>query len=110
MTFIKIQNVVINTNYIAAVRFNNQTDRGTPITAGSAENRRSNGDSEKKSVSVLVAIPKSPLFEWETVSSNHCKEEWIEFTDLAAKALEDYFSSFNNVVDLLPQSQEISLI
>ncbi|MEA5595653.1 hypothetical protein [Rivularia sp. UHCC 0363] len=92
MTFIKIQNVVINTNYIAAVRFNNQTD------------------SEKKSVSVLVAIPKPPLFEWETVSSSHYQEEWMEFTGLPAKALEDYFSSFNNVVDLLPQCQETSLI
>ena len=92
MAFIKIQNVVINTNYIAAVRFNNQTS------------------SDKKSVSVLVATPKKSLFEWESASSNHYKEEWMEFTGQAAKALEDYFSSFNNVVDLLPQTQEISLI
>ena len=92
MTFIKIQNVVINTDYIAAVRFNNQTG------------------SEKKSVSVLVATPKHGLFEWETVSSNNRKEEWMEFTGQAAKALEDYFSSFNNVIDLLPQYQEKSLI
>ncbi|MEM9927122.1 MAG: hypothetical protein AAF915_25825 [Cyanobacteria bacterium P01_D01_bin.50] len=92
MTFIKIQNVVINTNYIAAVRFNNQTG------------------SDKKSVSVLVATPKSSLFEWEIVTSNNCKEEWMEFTGVAAKALEDYFSSFNNVVDLLPQCHEKSLI
>lgn len=92
MAFIKIQNVVINTNYIAAVRFNNQTG------------------SDKKSVSVLVATPKLSLFEWEKVSSNNRREEWIEFTGQAAKALEDYFSSFNNVVDLLPQTQEISLI
>ena len=92
MAFIKIQNVVINTDYIAAVRFNNQTG------------------SEKKSVSVLVATPKYGLFEWETVSSNNRKEEWMEFTGQAAKALEDYFSSFNNVIDLLPQYQEKSLI
>ncbi len=92
MAFIKIQNVVINTDYIAAVRFNNQIG------------------SDKKSVSVLVATPKSTPFEWETVSSNNRKEEWMEFTDQAAKALEDYFSSFNNVIDLLPQCQETSLI
>jgi hypothetical protein len=92
MAFIKIQNVVINTNYIAAVRFNNQTG------------------SDKKCVSVLVAIPKSSLFEWETVSSNNRKEEWMEFTGQAAKALEDYFSSFNNVVDLLPQCHETTVI
>lgn len=92
MTFIKIQNVVINTNYIAAVRFNNQTG------------------SDKKSVSVLVATPKSSLFEWEIVTSNNRKEEWMEFTGVAAKALEDYFSSCNNVVDLLPQCHETSLI
>ena len=92
MTFIKIQNVVINTDYIAAVRFNNQTG------------------SEKKSVSVLVATPKTSLFEWETVSSNNRKEEWMEFTGQAAKALEDYFSSFNNVIELLPLCQEKSFI
>jgi len=92
MAFIKIQNVVINTDYIAAVRFNNQTG------------------SEKKSVSVLVATPKHASFEWETVSSNNRKEDWMEFTGQAAKALEDYFSSFNNVIDLLPQYHEKSLI
>lgn len=91
MAFIKIQNVVINTDYIAAVRFNNQ-----------------NG-SDKNSVSVLVATPKSPLFEWDTVSSNH-QDRWMEFTGQAAKALEDYFSSFNNVIDLLPECHETSLI
>ena len=92
MAFIKIQNVVINTDYIAVVRFNNQTG------------------SEKKSVSVLVATPKPTPFEWETVSSTNRQEEWMEFTGLAAKALEDYFSSFNNVIDLLPQCHETSLI
>ncbi len=91
MAFIKIQNVVINTDYIAAVRFNNQTG------------------SDKKSVSVLVTTPKPALFEWETVSS-HRQNEWMEFTGVAAKALEDYFSSFNNVTDLLPQCHETSLI
>lgn len=92
MAFIKIQNVVINTDYIAAVRFNNQTG------------------SDKKSVSVLVATPRPTLFKWETVSSTNRQEEWMEFTGLAAKALEDYFSSFNNVIDLLPQCHEKSLI
>ncbi len=92
MAFIKIQNVVINTDYIAAVRFNNQ-----------------NG-SDKNSVSVLVATPKTGLFEWETVSSNNRPDRWMEFTGQAAKALEDYFSSFNNVIDLLPECHETSLI
>lgn len=88
MVFIKIQNVVINTSYIAAVKLNNQTASG------------------EKSVSVLIATPKFPLFQCENISENLYHSEWIDFTGQAANALENYFSSFNNVIDLLPQYQE----
>jgi hypothetical protein len=95
MAFIKIQNVVINTSYIAAVRLNHQTISG------------------EKSVSVLIATPKFPLFQEETISHNQqnlCHSEWMEFTGLAANALQDYFTSFNNVIDLLPQHQESGVV
>ncbi|MBD2770731.1 hypothetical protein [Iningainema tapete] len=91
MPFIKIQNVVINTSYVAAVKFNNQTASG------------------EKSVSVLLATPKFPLIQCETIAQNLYHYEWVEFTGQAANALQDYFSSFNNVIDLLPQ-QDTSVV
>jgi hypothetical protein len=92
MAFIKIQNVVINTSYVAAVRLDHQTSSG------------------EKSVSVLIATPKFPLFQWDTIAQNLYHYEWLEFTGQAANALQDYFSSFNNVIDLLPQYQESSVV
>jgi hypothetical protein len=92
MAFIKIQNVVINTSYVAAVRLDTQTNLG------------------EKSVSVLVATPQFPLIQWDTISQNLYHYEWMEFTGQAANVLRDYFSSFNNVIDLLPQYQESSAV
>ncbi|WP_414542948.1 hypothetical protein [Nostoc sp. CCY0012] len=90
MAFIKIQNVIINTSYIAAVKLDTQTSLG------------------EKSVSVLVATPQFPVIQWDTIAQNLCHYEWMEFTGQAANALQDYFTSFNNVIDLLPQYQESS--
>ncbi|MDF5727043.1 MAG: hypothetical protein PUP92_03175 [Rhizonema sp. PD38] len=87
MAFIKIQNVVINSSYVAAVNLDNQTASG------------------EKSVSVLIATPTFPLLQGETIPQNMCHNQWIEFTGQAAIALQDYFTSFNNVIDLLPPSQ-----
>ncbi|GAB1544276.1 hypothetical protein NUACC21_69520 [Scytonema sp. NUACC21] len=90
MAFLKIQNVVINTNYVAAVKLNHHTNTG------------------EKSVFVLITTPKFSLFSAETVSQNPQDldySEWIEFTGQAAIALQDYFTSFNNVIDLLPSYQ-----
>lgn len=85
MAFIKIEDVVINTSYIAAVRLEHHS--------------RSLGDR----VSLLVAIPNPSSLQQETPSQGLYHYEWMEFTGDAAKALQDYFSSFNNVTDLLPQ-------
>ncbi|WP_218596648.1 hypothetical protein [Chroogloeocystis siderophila] len=85
MAFIKIENVVINTNYIAAIKLDNQTISG------------------ESSVSLLMATPKLPLFQIEGAFPNHYHYEWIDFVGREAKALKDYFTSFNNVIDLLPQ-------
>ncbi|NDJ20584.1 hypothetical protein GS682_02790 [Nostoc sp. B(2019)] len=92
MTFFKIQNVVINTSYVAAIRLDNQTSSG------------------EKSVSVLIAAPKFPLLQWHTIYQNMCDYEWIEFIGQAANLLQDYFTSFNNVIGLLPQYQESSSV
>ncbi|QOV21214.1 hypothetical protein [Anabaenopsis elenkinii] len=92
MAFIKIQNVVINTSYVAAVRLDTQTSLG------------------EKSVSVLVASPQLPLLQRDTIAENLYHYEWMEFTGQAANVLRDYFSSFNNVIDLLPQYQESSAV
>lgn len=95
MAFIKIQNVVINTSYVAAIKLNHQNS------------------SREKSVSVLIATPQVSLFQQETIAQNFQNlyhHEWIEFTGQAANALQDYFTSFNNVIDLLPQNQESSNI
>ncbi|MDJ0795222.1 MAG: hypothetical protein QNJ51_00045 [Calothrix sp. MO_167.B12] len=92
MAFIKIQNVVINTNYVAAIRLDNQTSSG------------------EKSISVLIVTPKFPLLKWEFMSQNIPNSEWIEFTGAAANALQDYFTSCNNVIDLMPQNHESSIL
>jgi len=85
MAFIKIENIVINTNYIAAVRLESQTCSG------------------EKSVSILLATPKFPLLQLEATYPIPYHYEWLDFTGREAMALQDYFSSFNNVLDLLPQ-------
>ena len=85
MAFIKIEDVVINTSYIAAVRLECHTN------------------SSADSVSLLVAIPNPSSLQQETSAQGLYHYEWLEFTGDAARALQDYFSSFNNVTDLLPQ-------
>ena len=92
MTFIKIQNVVINTSYVAAINLDSQTSLG------------------EKSVSVLIATPKFPLLQWDAVAQNLNHYELIEFTGQAATAIQDYFTNFNNVIDLLPQYQESGVV
>ncbi len=84
MAFIKIDGIVVNTNYIAAIIL------------------RSPAHSEEESVSLLIAIPNAYLLQEDSISSNLSHYEWIEFTGASAKALRDYFTSFNNVIDLLP--------
>jgi hypothetical protein len=91
MTLIEIQNVVINNSYIAVVRLDNQTGSG------------------KKSVSVSLATLQFLFFQWNTIAQNLYYYKWIEFTGQAAITLQDYFTSFNNVIDLLPKYQESSV-
>lgn len=90
MAFIKVENIVINTNYIAAIKLDNQTVSG------------------ESSVSILMATPKLPLFQIEGAFPNHHHYEWIDFIGREAKALKDYFTSFNNVIDLLPQACRVN--
>jgi hypothetical protein len=89
MTFIKIDNVVISTAYIAAVRF---------------EGQNCSGD---LSVSLLIALPTQALFQNvspKNITNNLYQYEWLEFMGDSAQVLQDYFSSFNHVVDLTPQA------
>ncbi|MGG6269465.1 hypothetical protein ACQ4M3_28450 [Leptolyngbya sp. AN03gr2] len=81
MAFIKLEDVVINTSYIAAIRLER---------------------SEELRVCLLVAIPTAALRPQESPTQSLYHFEWLEFTGDAARALQDYFSSFNNVIDLLP--------
>ena len=91
MTLIEIQNVVINNSYVAVVRLDNQ---------------KVSGD---KSVSVPLATPQFSSFQWDTIAENLYYYKCIEFTGQAAITLPDYFTSFNNVIDLLPRYQESSV-
>ena len=84
MAFIKVDNIIVNTNYIAAVRLQGPTL------------------SDEESISLLIAISTPFLVQKDTISSNVYHYEWIEFTGEAAIAVRDYFTSFNNVIDLLP--------
>lgn len=81
MTFIKIQNVVMNTSYVAAIKLNNQTVSG------------------EKSVSVPLATPQFSSLKWDTIAQNLSHYKWIEFTGQAVITLQEYFTSFNNVID-----------
>lgn len=90
MAFIKVENIVINTTYIAAVRL---------------EGRNSSGE---ESVSLLIAIPTFALLHKEIASNTAYHYEWLEFAGSSAIALKDYFSSFNHVVDLMPKPSVIS--
>lgn len=85
MAFIKVEDVIINTSYIAAIRLE-RIPRA-----------------EDLSVSLLIAVPTAALRPQESSHQSLYHFEWLQFTGEAAKALEDYFSSFNNVVDLMPQ-------
>ena len=87
MAFIKIKNLVINTNYIAAVRLENQ-----PF-------------SEENSVSLLLATPAFPLTYLSSAKPEAYHYEWLDFTDREADVLRDYFGDFNNgVTDLMLQN------
>lgn len=85
MAFIKLENTVINTSYIVAIKLKDQTCSG------------------EECVSILMANPSFLSSQIETASPNSCHCEWLDFTGEEADALQDYFSSFNNVIDLLPQ-------
>lgn len=86
MAFIRLDNLVINTAYIAAVELDSHTSSG------------------EDSVSILIAISKAPLARKEGISHSPHHYEWLEFTGKKALALKTYFSSLNNVIDLLPNS------
>ena len=92
MAFLKIGILVVNTAYIAAVNLESQTISG------------------EKSVSLLVAIPRSLLIESQAIPPNSYYYEWLEFTGKEAQVLEDYFSSFNNVIDLMPSYQDSAVM
>lgn len=85
MAFIKLEDVVINTSYIAAIRLER---------------------CEEIRVCLLVAIPTAALRPQESPTQSLYHFEWLQFTGDAARALQDYFSSFNNVIDLLPQQSK----
>jgi hypothetical protein len=87
MAFIKVANTVLNTNYIAAIKLESQTRAG------------------ERSISILIVAPRFPFLQIESTFPNACSYEWLDFTGQAAVVLQDYFSSFNNVIDLLPQHQ-----
>ena len=91
MAFIKIGTFVINTAYIAAVNLESKSLSG------------------ETSVSILVAVPKFILRETEPIHPNLYCYEWLDFTGKEALVLQDYFSSFNNVNDLLPNYQETAI-
>lgn len=82
MTFIKIGNLVINTNYIAAIKLDDQAI------------------SEEDNVSILLSTPEFPVLQLEASSHSPYHYEWLDFTGEEARCLREYFSNFNIVVDL----------
>jgi len=68
---IKIENIVINTSYIAAVRLERPA--------------------LEKEAFILLATPKFPLLQLATYPIPY-HYEWLDFTGREAMALQDYFS------------------
>ncbi|MBE9045173.1 hypothetical protein IQ255_12300 [Pleurocapsales cyanobacterium LEGE 10410] len=88
MAFLKIGNIILNTNYIASVKLESQTFSG------------------ERSISILIATPRFPLLAGaDSTSPELYHYEWLHFTGKQAQGLRDYFSSYNNVIDLLPQEE-----
>ncbi|MDJ0595138.1 MAG: hypothetical protein QNJ72_35025 [Pleurocapsa sp. MO_226.B13] len=88
MAFLKVGNIVLNTNYIACLKLESQTFNG------------------ERSISILLATPKFPLLAGaDTTSPELYHYEWLHFTGRQAQGLRDYFSSYNNVIDLVPQDE-----
>ncbi len=88
MAFLKVGNIVLNTNYIASVKLESQTFSG------------------ERSLAILMATPRFPLLAGaDTTSPELYHYEWLHFTGRQAQGLRDYFSSYNNVIDLLPQEE-----
>ncbi len=88
--FIKINEIVINTNYIATIKLESQTYTGD------------------RSISILMATPRFPLLAGADVTSPDLYHyEWLHFTGREAQGLRDYFSSYNNVIDLLPEQEPV---
>jgi hypothetical protein len=85
MAFIKIQNVVINIRYVTGIKLSKQTVSG------------------EKRLSVLIANTQFTLHQWDTIAQNLYYCEGIEFTGQPANTFQDFFTSFNNVINLLPQ-------
>lgn len=83
MAFIKIGHLVINTKYIAAVKLENYPGGET-------------------NVFILMASPKFSFSNEEATSQNPYEYEQLDFTGREAEVLQDYFSSLNNVIGLLP--------
>lgn len=89
MAFLKVGNIVLNSNYIASIKLESQTFSG------------------ERSLSVLMATPRFPLLAGaDTTSPELYHYEWLHFTGIQAQGLRDYFSSYNNVIDLLPQDTQ----
>jgi hypothetical protein len=84
MTFIRVDNVVINTDYIAAVVLDDEMH------------------SEEDRISLLIAVPQASRIQRQDSGNapTSTPSEWLDFTGESARILRDYFSSFNHVLDL----------
>jgi hypothetical protein len=77
MVFIRVENVVINTDFVAAVVFH---------------------DDRPDWIRLVMAVPRLPQIQQDGVKSESpCN---LEFTGATARSLRDYFTSLNHVVDL----------
>jgi hypothetical protein len=84
MTFIRVDNVVINTDYIAAVVLDDDVH------------------SEEDRISLLIAVPQASRIQRQDSSNAPMStpSKWLDFTGETARILRDYFCSFNHVLDL----------
>lgn len=87
MTFIKVENLVLNTKYIVAVKLESETCSG------------------EKCVSILMATHKNTRLQVEANYQNLYDYEYLNFTGEKAEVIQNYFSSYTNVIELLPQQQ-----
>jgi hypothetical protein len=105
MAFIKLGDVIINTAYIVAIKVESSMVSGEPRVAvlmAAPVSRETDLASRPYGYEAIASSDEfsDGFYDWHSALPQRC--QWLQFSGGMATALQDYFSSFNNVIDLTP--------